>query len=415
MNTLSLEQWREVIGYNPWHFWGLYDSSLAPVTSACNSLVMEYSWQSADAAGRNDIREKIEIAEARLSNYMNYNPAPTYHIETLQMPRYPNDGVERRGFAGSDQRWMTVQPKYGKIIQAGVETRDLIEANISVVVTDLDNDGLEETFTVTFNTTVTDTDQIELQFSSNDRFDGSGAGERWAIGPVQVSISGGVATVRGKRWLLVKPVLYQGVLTDGLEISDGNFAATVDAYRHYCNPAGTSLDTCQAKLIWETRPYPFWALSEPIMGSDPASLAFAIARVGIRDSEIGLLDVGQSTYDSNTGTWSSTDWRTYRPPDRVEVRYYAGVPRQNGKMEVRQARLITALATAELTRRICACDNANRELGHWQFDLAYSGAGQETYGAISAEDLNNPWGTRRGQVYAFKELKGARILRGFSP
>lgn len=416
MSILSLEQWRENIQYNPWHFWGLGGPS-APVNSSCNTLVKKYNWQSADAAGRQGIQEAIDVAESRLINLMRYAPGPHFKVETHAWPRYPNNMVERRGYAGADSRWVTIQLEEGKVIQAGVETRTLIDDNLAVIFSDEDADGLNETFTVTFPTTVTDVTQIELQFSAVDRLDGEGASDAWAIKPTKTTIAGGTATVKGRSWLLVRPLLYEGFTPAGLDaVSPNNYVTTLDAYRHYCDPTGSAVATAQGKLIWESRPWPWWSFYDPNTSTDPAAVAYAIARVGMRDAELGIVDVGKSVYDQQNGTWTGVDWRYERPPDRVEIRYYAGVPLQaNGKLEARMGRLTAILAMAELSSRICACDTANRELYRWQFDLAHTGASQEQFQAVSPDDLTNPWGTRRGQVYAYRELLNARILQGFSP
>jgi len=74
---------------------------------------------------------------------------------------------------------------------------------------------------------------------------------------------------------------------------------------------------------------------------------------------------------------------------------------------------VARMAAAELARPICACDEANRELYRWQFDLARTGgANDESYGAVSATDLDNPFGTRRGHVYAWRMIKEIRNLVG---
>jgi len=416
MSILSVEQWRENIQYNPWHFWGLGGPD-APVTSSCNDLIKKYNWQSADAVGRSAIQDAIDVAESRLINLMRYAPGPHFKIETHQWPRYPNIQVERRGYAGADSRYMTITLDEGKIIQAGVETRTLILANIAVVFTDEDGDGLDETFTITFATTITDVTQIELQFSATDRLNGEPASAAWAIKPIYTRIAAGTATVKGKAWLLVKPILYEGFAPAALDASSANnYVSTLDAYRHFCDPTGSALDTAQAKLIWESRPWPWWSFYDPNTSTDPAAVAYAIGRVGMRDAELGIVDVGKSVYDQQNGTWTGVDWRYERPPDRVEIRYFAGVPLQdNGKLEARMGRLTAILAAAELSGRICACDTANRELYRWQFDLAHTGASQEQFQAVSPDDLTNPWGTRRGQVYAYRELLNARILHGFAP
>ena len=72
------------------------------------------------------------------------------------------------------------------------------------------------------------------------------------------------------------------------------------------------------------------------------------------------------------------------------------------------------LAAAELSTRVCACDTANRELYRWQFDLSRAaGANDEQY-QISANDLDNPFGTRAGQVAAWKEVKHLSNLVGLT-
>jgi hypothetical protein len=344
-------------------------------------------------------------------------PGPHFRTETLQLPRYPNNMVERRGYAGADSRWMTLQLSEGKIIEVGVESRVLIQAGVAVVYTDEDGDGLNETFTVAFATSVTTPSEIELQFAAADRLVGDPVGDEYRIAPTKVSIAAGTATVIGHAWLLVRPVLYEGFSPGALDAGDAtNFVTVVDVYRHDCDPTGIANATAQALLIWESRPWPFFTFCDPITSSDPAAVAYALGRVGIRNAELGIVSIGKAVYNTTTGSWSGVDWRFERPPDRVEVRYYAGVPRESdGRLNARFRRMVAILATAELSGRICACEAANKELYRWQFDLAHTGASQEQFQAVSPDDLTNPWGTRRGQVYAFRELLNSRILRGFAP
>lgn len=62
MSLVSLEQFRRVMGLQPFHFWSLADSVLMPVTANCNDLVHEYSWQGTDMSGRDDIRNALDKA-----------------------------------------------------------------------------------------------------------------------------------------------------------------------------------------------------------------------------------------------------------------------------------------------------------------------------------------------------------------
>ena len=79
----------------------------------------------------------------------------------------------------------------------------------------------------------------------------------------------------------------------------------------------------------------------------------------------------------------------------------------------RKFQTITArLAAAELGRPLCACEPANKELARWQFDMARTAGNNDERFAISAEDLNNPFGTRRGQAWAWKAVKNLRLTPG---
>jgi hypothetical protein len=99
----------------------------------------------------------------------------------------------------------------------------------------------------------------------------------------------------------------------------------------------------------------------------------------------------------------------------VTINYYAGYPLEKRKMAAWLIPVVARFAMAELARRICTCDYANRELWRWQFDRAStSGNNDETY-QISIEDLNNPFGTRLGHIDAWKRVQGERIMAGIIP
>jgi hypothetical protein len=138
--------------------------------------------------------------------------------------------------------------------------------------------------------------------------------------------------------------------------------------------------------------------------------------VGIRDARTGLLTPNEATYDATSGTWSSGAV-CCEAPDRVTLRYLAGFPLgSDGQMQEPYRTAVARMAAAELSEQLSACKTANRELWRYQFDLARSsGVNDEAYGAVSAQDLDGPFGTRRGQVEAWKLVKNLRLLSGVSP
>jgi len=304
-----------------------------------------------------------------------------------------------------------------------------IQVAAAVTYSDEDGDGIDDTFTVSAATSVTDTSQIALYFSVADRFNGWGSttalAPRWRLQPVQVSISGGVVTVKGPKQLCVKPIKYEGVVNIGANGLDpataANFVTTLDIYQRYTAIDGNTVTTSQAVITWETRPCHGWwcccdscCTPDPYSGSplDPAAVAQAVARAGIRDSKRGIVTAAQASYDSTTAIWSSLDWNVCTMPDRVTIRYLAGFPLgSDGLMQEPYRTVVARLAAAELARNVCGCEQANRALYYWQFDLSQTARGDELFG-ISPENLNNPLGTRRGQVYAWKFIMDQQHLTG---
>jgi hypothetical protein len=281
----------------------------------------------------------------------------------------------------------------------------------NVAITDTDADLVNDTFTATIATTETDPARIAVYFTSTDRLDFEGESERWRIQPVAISISGGVATVRGRSYLLIKPVLREGAAVDDSVLDPAtasNYVTQVEIATRVTDASGQLSTNAQATLLWES---PSWesCCNSFVSSSDPAAVGTAVARVGIRDAKLGEVVPVQALYDSTTGLWTGVSpWCTYNP-DRVTVRYLAGWPLENGSMAKKWQIIVARLAAAELARRICACDNANQELYHWQFDLSRAaGANDEQY-SISFSDLDNPIGTRRGQVWAWNQIKNLRL------
>lgn len=399
---LSLELFRERLGYNPWHFFQLSNSTTTPRNSSCNDLVYEHEWQNASAVGRAEIRRALVLAQEQLASWLRYDVAPAYREDTVAWPRLADAAWDRTGQFDQRGQFLSVILPRTQIQRIGYQRTTLI-GNASVTYTDENGDGLDDTFTVSIATSVTDTAQLGVYVAATDRYDGSGLSQRWRIAPVRVSVSGGIATITGRAWLAVRPVLYEES-TQAINPADATrFCATMDVARHYIDPDGITADDCQATLIYG-----------PDTG-DPASVGEAVARAGIRDAANGIVAPALATYDATSGTWSSTAWACGLEPNGVLVRYEAGVPLVDGRMDPYFEELVFILTLANIPGPICACKEANKRLYHYQFDLARTGgANGEGYGLISGEDLSNPYGTRRGQVEAWKRVSQRRRLRSFA-
>jgi len=416
MNLLPLESFRREFGLHPWHFWQLAGESLYPLSADCNDLVYQYAWQANDSAAREQIRTAIESAEARLREHLRYSIAPHYVVETLPVARWYDVRLNRYQYTGADGRWLTCQLSEGKIRHVGTETRTLI-GTVAVTYSDADGDGLNDTFTTAATaTTVTDVTEIEVMFAAADRWDGSAAGDQWVVKPVTVTISGGNVTVKGRAWQAVEPVRYEaGAVIDPTVA--GNFVTTLEIYRKYINTAGTTTDTAQAVLTWETRPYPSWAGvccgTGVDNGSDPAAYATALARVNIRDADKGIVSFGEAIYDTTNAEWFAVNMSQCRPPDRITIRYQAGdAPDAQGNVSQKWQTIAARFGAAELGKRVCACESANRLVYEQQIDRAFAGDARVEKFTTSQSDLDSPFGTREGQLYAWRNVRNLRQLIG---
>jgi hypothetical protein len=123
------------------------------------------------------------------------------------------------GRGGADGRWLTLQATEGEVRAIGVETVLAIQVAAAVTYTDEDGDGIDDTFTISAASTLTDASQVAVYFSLADRFNGFGAttalSPRWRVQPITVTISGGTVTVKGPKQLCVKPIKYEGVVNIG--------------------------------------------------------------------------------------------------------------------------------------------------------------------------------------------------------
>lgn len=418
---LPLDTWRAIIGLPPWHFWQFADSgpgALVPVNSKCSTLMYEYDWQGSDAAGRASLRAAIVEAEALLTDYLGFAPAPRYAIGSVPWPRAYQANLTRWRDLDATGRRVAVAAPEGYVQAMGVVRMTLL-GTVAPVYSAQFNPALEDTFTLSVPTSITDPAEIGVYFVSADLPDGETTSERWRVQPVKVAINGGVATITGRKWLLARPILYEDPIAAPLDPTNpANFVTQLDVYARTTNGNGSSVDTCQATLVYETNDCgASWGLCWCAGGStssDPGTVGQVIARAGIRDGVLGLVTPGAAVYD---GTAWSSSWcctSSYCDPDRVTLRYLAGYPLgTDGQMAKPMQAIVARLATAEAKRRICACRDANEMLWSLQQDMTLESTQTERY-AVAPEDLSNPFGTRRGHIQAWRAARDLVLRRGLS-
>lgn len=412
---LPLETFRSIIGFNPYHFWGWGDNEALAQIGNCNPVVYEFGWQANMAGGREDVRQALSRAEIRLAELLGYEVAPKYKSNTVKWPHYYDTRMMRTAAMDSSYGWLSVNVGEGYVQATGIEALTPILLAAAVTYQDLNGDGYYDQFTVgPIATTVTDVAEIAAYFSAAERYDGSDASARWRVEPLRIVISGGQVTIYGPAWIMARPIFYsESFSTQILDpATPANFVTTLDIYQRTTNGNGTTEGTSQGVIIWETKPCHGWwcccssCSTDPYAGSpaDPAATARAVARVGIRNSELGFVTPGEATYNATSGIWSSNCWSVCTEPDRVLIRYLAGYPLTNGAMDRTFQEVVAIMAAAEMTKPICGCEDVNKTLYRWQYDLSKIGSEKELY-AQSDKIMLNPIGTRRGHVYVWERVK----------
>lgn len=411
---LPLAEFAKLMGINPVHFAGATAGSVMPLRNACSDVWWRYSWQYADHVSHADLAQQIATSEAEIADQLGWWPAPIWIEEEIPWPEHHRPEVLSYSIRdpASQRKGLIVSKK--KVIAPGQRATTAIETGASVTYTDEDSDGFSETATITAATTVTDAREIKIYHA------GESADPRWEIRPTwSKTISGGTVTITAPSWLFIDPQVlgrYPSDANSGQAIDlDTDFATNtvdeIDVYREYNDRTAAG---CQ--LIWERDRVASEALgdiSTPLTQNGTFS---------IRDAERGIVVPVPATYDSDDGQWDyNPTWSGGREPDRVIVYYYAGARsgdylagRDTEPMPLEWAETIAWLATARIERAFCQCSNVNSIRERLRRDLAETTPERSVF--LPQNVISNPFGTRRGEVEAWRRVSdpryGGRVNRG---
>lgn len=413
---LSLDKFASLIGIMPPHFNGAKGATYFPDVNACSDVFYQYSWQHYDNIGREDVARAIKQAEGDIAAVLGYYPAPAWiEDEVHRYPQHHRRDVWQYGMQNVRGDAKSIKLDYGKFIQAGRRATTLIDADAPVVYSDEDSDGFDETATVTVATTLTNKCELKCYFA------GQAAAQEWEIRPARtVTLSGGNVIFTFWAWQLIDPDLQEFVPTTTgptpIDIEDSaSFVTTVDVYREY-----TDFTQASAALYWEPAAN-LVAYNSGIVGAccsacggvgcQACELTTQDGCIHVRDVGLGWVVPGPATYDSDNGQWTAANSTVCRDPDMVKVWYYAGDLSQQylrglacDPLSQWWAEAITWLAVARIHRPFCTCNNTLTLVTEWQRDLSFTGSRQLGSFEISPADLDNPFGTRKGEVMAWKRV-----------
>jgi len=401
---LSLDRFAKILGINPVHFNGGAGASVWVRNGACDETWVQHPWQTMRTISREELAREIAGAEDEISKYLKWDVAPRWHM--AEEYRWPESYMRNENYPHYDAR--RNQPSVildrGKIIAGGRRAWSVIEASATVVYSDEDSDGYDETATITSATTLTDTSEIKL-YSDVDH-QGNPA---WEIRPVRsISISGGNVTIVVDAWQLFVPALWEAFPTatefPDIDITQAaNYVATVDVLRVYNDVTEVS-----SQLQWRSS-----CLICGGSGCAACSPATQDGCLGIINSELGEVVPKPAAYTD--GAWKASTWDAPTRPEIIRFWYYSGNIGDNYKagwsseqLDDYWAEAVAWLTAARLTRPLCSCDSVMQMVNMMQTDMLLN---KRDTGArfIPADSYvhKNPFGFRYGEVRAWLRVKEA--------
>lgn len=411
LTRLPVYTFARLAGINPLHFQGVQIAEVQ--NQVCDFAWFQHDWQTAGRISRESVADAIGQAEGMLEAQLRYRLLPAWEEQEYRIgPRPYRSEMVFTGQFDTRGLYQSVETQWKQVITPGRREQTLIEAAAAVTYASTKPPATYDD-TATVSVTITSgTEARELAVY----YPGHSGDEHWRIRPIGVSIVGNTATITFPRELAVIEDELEQIASgpDYIRPVDGtvdaNFLTTVDVYRVWTNGA------TQATLIWTP---PNSGCS--VCGGSTCDACLAASQTGclvVRDPRLGIVQFAPATFDETTGAFQTASRAVGRQPEAVEVYYQAGLLDRTlsdpyNVMSPEWARTVAILATSLLDRPICGC--AQTFTARWATDLAFrGGASQVSAFQMSPEDMNNPFGTRAGMVYAYKRVTapGAAIGRG---
>jgi hypothetical protein len=407
---LPLDTYAQIMGLDPFTFnqigLGFPEGSKIGLDgSNCADVFYQHFWHR-NAISMDELALAIQSAEDKLGKALTYYPAPKYIVnEPIQRdngrPFHRDCGLEAWSnlYYGYPYRFpyrSSVQTRFHKIQTGGTRARTFIADTADLTLFDSTTGlpavapNINDSFTCTVATSITNTNEIGVYFLPADRVPiSTSVNESWRLRPLNVSISSGTATITGHATLLVRPALRTIPNPVPLDVTDATiYAGQLSVYRVY-----TDTDNAGVAL---------WEAYDNCTETPCESVETTIC-MGNRNWKMGQAYIG---YTENE---CCVNWRA---PEQVRLSYLAGLPlTEDGQMQPEFAQYVAHLATGLLANFPCGCDRANKIIEWYRFDI--SSMDQEKGGRpLTPEEQSSPFGYSRGALEVWAQVAANEQITG---
>lgn len=374
---MPLDYFRQFMAWNPYHFWQMTYTDHVP--EGYSHVLAHNRWQNEAqrGPGRYDIIKAILQAEEDIADVNEWYswPAPKYiESERVRLTK-PN----RFTYSRTPYMLMT---EFWRVQSVGKQTWTLIEADV-----DLAYAGHDVTCDVTVGS---DTVASEVVVCYKDT--------TIPIRPISVSIAGTTASITIKRWLCGDPDLWDIGMWESGDLIDAtdtdNLISQVDVYRVWIDTSD------QITIIWE--PDKSETCSDTALCAGNSNTACA----SDKNYKIGVVGWQVGDYDADEEQFAAVSWPVTRFPDLAEINYVSGYPSGDDRyMDRRMQTIVTKLAAGHLADYVYDASSKPENLYHWMDDMAEPVSAEVGARNIPLSNLDNPFGTKRGQIDAWKAMK----------
>lgn len=397
ITKLPLDRWAQLMGINPLHFAGVQiPQTNEPGVSGTGWF--QWEWQDNDAVSREEVAAAIRSAEDDIEDFLGFRLLPAWE-EDEWAPTVRPFHPETINFNDRDirARGQQVDIAWGWLLSGGVRVSTLVVAGTAIVYSSTgEPSSYKDTATITFATTVTEASELHVYYP------GHAGEEEWEIRPIEVAISGGIATITWRRELGLNESFMDSldIGSEGLRAAQGtedaNFLTGADVYRVHNDPQQ------QVNLMWE--PDGSCVCGDTTCpacsyGTQTGCLHFRGTRRNPR------IIYTPAQWDATTESFTAQAYAVLRQPDATRLWYRAGWQLQSLAlptitMDPRYARAVALCAAARLKRKP---KGNSVQAAAAMVDLSFeTGVDEFSRHRLARRDLENPLGTRRGEVQAWR-------------